>query len=131
MPDAATLNPETERGKALEAGLKLAELRDLDPSKRGDTYAADAQAAYRSVMTADALYSLASKLNSPEPARGEGPVTATLEIGNRPRTLGEQLTANDGYEDFAKHGAHGSFSMEVRAPGDNGSPNMAEGGDLT
>lgn len=95
------------REKCLEAGDRVRELRELDPSKRSDNWSADLRATVAALDALDHEFSVAWQAEKYAAERaafeaaiatgGKGPEAATGELRGQPQSWGAQFIASQAY----------------------------------
>lgn len=120
LPDKPTADQVRER--LLEAGHYYGELRSLDPSKRGEGYEADLRSAATFIRDADLILTAVERGAPviPNPGTGilGGGPNHAMGMGNpEARSLGQLVTQDKGYTDFAQKRQSGATYQEVEIAG--------------
>lgn len=132
------------RSKLTEAAAYAAGLQAVPADKRDDAWKADARSAIDFIQTMDPVERVMSAAEARKAAddaaeaekrdaeerrkRGiAGPTAAFLAAEEERVTPGREVTAADGYEDFAARGGRGTFETEVRTLLTSGTTDPAAG----
>jgi HK97 family phage major capsid protein len=127
------------RGHLTAAAQELIELRRKPADKRGDDFADDVRSAVDFIQTFDPVAKvlaenerMAAQADADQRAAAErdrlaqlglrGPQAAGADLSERPRSAGEQVVMDPGYEEFRQRGGTGMHTLDVRAlltSGDN------------
>ncbi len=118
LPEKPTADQVRER--LLEAGHYYGELRSMDPSKRGEGYEADVRSAATFIRDADLILTAVER-GAPIPNPGTGILGGpnhAMGMGNpEARSLGQLVTQDKGYTDFAQKRQSGATYQEVEIAG--------------
>lgn len=111
------------RATLMQRAGRMHELLEVDKATHDDKWMDEIRSGRFEIEALDAEYdALLRQIPAPE-VRGQGPVAANSAPGHEQRTLGQQVTDDEGYRSFVKSGRP-SGNVEVRTlitgPGDLG-----------
>ena len=131
MPETETRDLRGEltevRSSLLVEAARLADMTDLKPEARADSWKQEIADARSKVMALDARFIALSRSIEPDPPVGQGPIAANRQVlgdGRETRSAGEQFVASEAYRNWAgepggkRSGVPGGFcEATVYSPG--------------